>query len=251
MESLPSVLTRSLQFRLSVIFVAVATATLAAFGILGQYRLAAELGENFAEMKQATVQRLASSLASPLWDVNRESVDNTLAAEMLRPEVAAIHVFDVGNRLFAARVRKGEEETQPSGQDEIPPGIAAEFPIDHQPAEGQGPGAVRIGRVVVFFTRDQFDATLKRNWQYKLLEVLAIDTLLILLMFVSLRNVFGPLGRLRDALFAEARRQGRREEIADELPLSPYRELGEVTQGFNLVLRKIGEEAAAHEAELR
>ncbi|MDO8931998.1 MAG: ATP-binding protein, partial [Rhodocyclaceae bacterium] len=110
--------------------------------------------------------------------------------------------------------------------------------------------AVRIGRVVVFFTRDQFDATLQRNWQYKLLEVLAIDTLLILLMFLSLRKIFGPLGQLRDALFAEARRQGLRQEIAGELPLSPYRELGEVTQGFNLVVRKISEEATAHAAEL-
>ncbi|MGE5492257.1 MAG: hypothetical protein ACM31P_13320, partial [Actinomycetota bacterium] len=122
MEYLPAVLTRSLQFRLTVIFVAVATATLAAFGIIGQYRLAAELGENFAEMKQATVQRLANSLASPLWDVNRESVDNTLAAEMLRPEVAAIQVFDVGDRLFAARVRKEAGAAQPAGQHESPPG---------------------------------------------------------------------------------------------------------------------------------
>ncbi|MBI2306264.1 MAG: response regulator [Rhodocyclales bacterium] len=247
-------MTRSLRFRLSVLFVTMATATLVAFGVLGQYQLAAELGENFAEMQQATVQRLASSLASPLWDVNRESVDNTLAAEMLRPEVAAIQVFDVGDRLFAARVRDAAGTVHDGFGSGTPRGGAAEARIDHVPAAGSATPArmaERIGRVVVFFTRDQFDVTLQRNWQRKLLEVLAIDALLILLMFLSLRMVFGPLGQLRDALHAEARRTGGRQDRAGELPVSPYRELGEVTQGFNLVVRRITEEGAAHQAELR
>ncbi|MFC5300855.1 ATP-binding protein [Azospira restricta] len=240
---------RSLQFRLSMLFVALTTATLAAFGLLGQVRLTAELGENFAAMQQATVRRLASSLASPLWDVNRDAVGNILEAEMLRPEVAAIEVFDVGGRPFAAASR------DPAGAvGEAPPGSAAEAGIARLAggdAAGRERAAETIGRVVVHFTREQFDATLQRNWQRKLLEVLAIDALLILLMFVSLRTIFGPLGELRDALFAEARRSGGRREAAGELPPSPYREIGELTEGFNRVVRRITDEAAAHEAELR
>ena len=60
----------------------------------------------------------------------------------------------------------------------------------------------RIGLLRIQFSRDKLDATIRSNFYQLILQILAVDLVLIVLLLTSLRIVFRPLADLREALDA-------------------------------------------------
>ena len=58
----------------------------------------------------------------------------------------------------------------------------------------------RIGPLRIQFSRDKLDATIRSNFYQLILQILAVDLVLIVLLLTSLRIVFRPLADLREAL---------------------------------------------------
>ena len=89
---MPTPVIRSLRVRLSILVIAVLTVILAVFGTYGQQQLAQELNENFAVARTATANRVAASVATPLWEVNDEALASILRAELASPDVVLMQV---------------------------------------------------------------------------------------------------------------------------------------------------------------
>ncbi len=238
----------SLQFRLSLLFIVAVTIMLGVFGWVGHRQLADELEVDFAKLQTTTVARLAQSSAAPLWEVNAEAIANMLAAEMANGQIMAIRVLDLGGQLFAGHARDANGNILKQATAETPHGTAVEAPILY--ATSSSAQAEKIGQLVMVFTRNHLDATIQRNVQRLVLQVMVIDLALIVLLLFGLRLVFKPIERLRIALTTLAQHSGNLRKEINELPESRDRELGDVARAFNLTLRKIRDESLRQEALL-
>lgn len=251
----------SIRVRLIVGFIVVATLLLGAFGIYARFELSHNLEQRFAQITHATTTRLAISASHSLWNFDAVGAVSLLQAEMLQSELNAIEVFDNEDKLFAAVLRDEQGHiviTRAAGR---APGIKTEADIflgARESASSNASGSdgtrdARLGRLVVYFSRAHIDQALHEDAQRWIIEALVIDSLLALALSMSLRMVFSPLRRLRDALFELAQQGG---DDAHELTESGRTEFIEVIQAFNQTQRKLQQvmarrlqaEAQAHAA---
>jgi PAS domain S-box-containing protein len=236
----------SLRLRLSILLIVTVSVTMVLFGVYGHRQLVGELDKDFTLMQTATANRIAHSSATPVWEVNEDALANILKAEMASSDITAIRLQDVTGHTLATleRDRAGRIVESPKWND-TQDGIVLEQPIFRieSPTE-------RIGQLKIRFTRARLDATIERNAQRLLIEILSVGLILALLSVFSLRLMFRPLADLRDALMRLAGQGGNAKMELRELVESRDQELAEVERGFNLVLRKIREEGQRQETIL-
>ena len=228
---------RRIQFRLKILFVIIITFVLAVSGTYSQYKLRNELEQRNSQLWQGVVTRLEISLPSALWDLDQRKVNSVLEAEMLMPEVLGIRVFDRNIGLFAGKVRDPNGRLLTPDAQSIIGGTPIESALAFRHSQDNGTliKAVPVGRVVIYFSRDQIDAALHGEFIRKLVECLVLDLLLVGILSLSLRLVFEPLQQLRLALFDLATRET--DEVV-ELPEKRHDEFGDVIRGFNQIQRK-------------
>jgi PAS domain S-box-containing protein len=178
-----------------------------------------------------------------LWELNEEVIANILRAQLAIPEVAALSVLDVNDATVAAFERDARGNIVAIRS--LTPGAA--LTLEQVIFRADQPDQ-RIGRLLIHFTRDRLDATIRNNVYQLILQILAVDLVLIVLLLASLRIVFRPLAELRTAL-VQLGGQAAASEIT-ELPEGHHRELAGLINGFNLALRRIREAARRQEAVL-
>ncbi|MBK7003089.1 MAG: HAMP domain-containing histidine kinase [Rhodoferax sp.] len=228
---------RSVRTKLIVLFVVVMTLTLGSFGVYAQFRLLNELETRFAQMKEGTVSRLKINLPVPLFNFDLENIEQIIRSEMPPLEVRAIYVLSSQDRVMAGILRGQDNALRPSKvmtEAQGEPMFADIYRVS--PTTGVAPSGLAEGRVVVYFSRDLINRALLSDIARRMGEVLLVDLLLVLVLTLSLRMVFGPLGQLRDALFDLARHDT---EDAEELPDIQTQEFSEVIKGFNQTQRKL------------
>ena len=246
----------SIRFRLIALFVLLVTVTLAGFGVYGQLRLSRELEQGFSERQKAVMLRLTTSLPAGVWNYDAFQSKRIIQAEMGSPEVSAITVFDAKSQPFVVSVAaaSGEGSATVAADQAAQTTVQAKLYVDPSVEAPQKSSAdTAIGRVEVVFSRHVMDAALRAAMVQRLVEIVLLDSVLIVALIVSLRMVFKPIAQLRDALFELAAHHG---EDAEELPETSKSEFGEVIRGFNQTQRKLRQviarrtqaEEAAHEA---
>jgi two-component system NtrC family sensor kinase len=225
----------SIQSRLKLLFVVIVTLVLAISGTWSQSSLERELESSYQRLRYGVLTRLQISLPSALWDLDKTKVDDIVEAELLPPEVTAIRVFDSSVGLFAGTMRAPDGSLVPvAAPSRSPAGDVSAVLMLQNGAGGGTP--VKVGTVVVSFSRAGIDAQLSSQLLRKIVEVLLLDVVLILALSLSLRVVFAPLQQLRERLFELATR-GTGE--VEELPERRRDELGEVIRGFNMIQRRL------------
>jgi PAS domain S-box-containing protein len=235
----------SLRVRLSLLLIIAVSATLAGFGFYGHSHLVDELNDSFRTMQKGSLNRIAQGAATPLWEINADALDRILRAQLESPDITALAVLDVKGNIVSS-VKENVEDK----------GVTAnEIASTHTLTLGKTifrPDAPRepIGQLLIRFTRDKLDATIRDNALRLLLQILAVDVVLILLLLASLRIVFQPLAQLRAALVQLAGMNVDSQAAITELPEKGGRELVSLINGFNLVLRRIREEAHRQEVVL-
>jgi signal transduction histidine kinase len=225
----------SIRLRLIALFVVLVTVASAVFGIYGQLRLSGELERRFGERKREALLRLKISLPTALWNYDKAQTERIIQAELEPIEVTSVTVFDTKTNVIA-RVARPVDADADAGANNPPVEAALHMdPLAESAGSAESQSPV-IGRVQVSFSRAYIDAALRDALTARLVEILLLDSLLVVVLTISLNMVFKPIARLRDALFDLAAQEG---EDAKELPDSRQKEFGEVIQGFNMTLRKL------------
>jgi signal transduction histidine kinase len=232
---------KSIRIRLVILFILVTTATLATFGVYGQYQLSHHLEQHFSQLMHATSMRLELGLPDLVWNVDQEGILRNLNVEMLQDEVNAIQVFDAKDNLLATALRDPQGHVISGLINDDFNGIRVETKLYHgdPSVENTQVGTAtryNLGRTVVYFSRQQIDQTLNADTQRWMTEALVVDLLLVLALTFSLQMVFVPLQRLRDALLGLA---DSADDAVQELPEAGHTEFVEVIRGFNLTQRKV------------
>jgi two-component system NtrC family sensor kinase len=230
----------SIRLRFVALFMVATTLTLTLFGFYAQHLLSNDLEQRFESVQSETLHRLSLSTVQPLWDFNVGTTQNVLQAEMQPVEVASIQVLDAKGRIFAAVSRDANGQTI-SGQAQITASAIRKSVNLYRETTFVGSAqtateSTRIGEVVVDFSRERIDRALVADAVRRVVEIVVIDSVLLLALAISLRTVFTPLAALRDALFDLAQQD---DEEVRELPENQRTEFGEVVKGFNLTQRKL------------
>jgi two-component system sensor histidine kinase/response regulator len=229
---------KSLRIKLTVLLVVTVTTVLAIFGVYGHLQLSEELNKDFALMETATLERVAESAATPVWEVNIDAITSLLHAQFRIRDIVFLRVDDSDGKLMVALERDSQGNIIASQKTPKSGPLVVSQEVLHVSDTTES-----IGKLTIIFTRDRLDATISGNAQRLMGETFAIVVTLTLLLLLSLRIIFKPITELRDALMQLASKN--EEGLADiaELPESEYSELAEVTRGFNLTLRKVRKEA--------
>jgi len=236
---------RSLRARLSLLLIIAVSVTLAGFGFYGHLRLSNALDESFRAMQAGALSRIATSVATPLWEVNADALTNLMRAQFETTDIVALAVQDMDGTTVAAFERDAQ------GGIVAAKGIGSinKLTLEKGIFRTDQPNE-RIGRLLIRFTRDKLDETIKGNAYQQVIQILATDLVLVLLLLASLHIVFRPLAELRAALMQLAGQDGSAQTAITELPEGQGQEIAGVTRGFNLALRRIREEAKRQEAIL-
>lgn len=245
---------KSIRVRLIALFIVVTSTTLGSFAIYEQLLLSRELEARFLELQNDVITRLPQNLAEPVWVLDQSVINVKLETALIPPDVHAVYLFDPDQAEITAGVARNlAGHPRPSLSLSDAKGVAVPADIYPPSHVDEARRKISLGKVVVYFSRDRINRTLRAALLRHTLEVVAMNLLLLVLLTLSLRMVFVPLRRLRDALHNLASNEG---EEPEELPETNRTEFDEVIGGFNLTLHKLkliifrrGQaEAAAREA---
>jgi len=230
----------SIRVRLTVLFIIVTTLTLGAFGFYAQSQLSRDLETRFSQLQTDVASRLQINLPAPLWNFDVPIIERIITAEMSPQEVRGIFVLDSKSEIVAGALRNIEGKIVASTLEKeaigVPIKVGLYPPRVKEPSSSDASKTPPLGHVIVYFSRDHIEQALRADLLRKTLEILAVDALLVLALTFSLRMVFRPLARLRDALFELARQES---EDVKELPDTRRVEFDAVIKGFNETLRKL------------
>ena len=199
-----------------------------------------------------TVDRLANSLAYPLWNLSREQTERVVLDEVSSPDVSSIRVYDENGDLYVGKWRGadgviGNIDAATAGLAGTAPGTSGAIHSYSKPIDFKGTG---IGRVLLEFN----DATLrselrKLRWGIAI-KLLVLAILLSLVLFFALRVlVLRPLSTLKSWV----------ENLAARDPLTPpsFKRSAEINSlagafgNMSVSLRKTNEELENEHAHLR
>lgn len=230
----------SIRLRLTLLYVILVTATLAAFGFYAHARLSEELEQRYKERQAETLSRLKTSLPTVLWNYDKPQAERILLAEVEQREVVAVRVLDTSGQVFASVSRPNSSQdpggSLGSGAYHLIKDKVLLSPDLDRARQRDGGAPTQIGSVEVSLSRDDIEATLHKAATARVLEIVLIDVVLVLALTFSLGLVFRPIGQLRDALFELAAHEG---DDAQELPETARNEFGDVIRGFNQTQRKL------------
>lgn len=150
-----------------------------------------------------TIDRLANSLAYPLWNLSREQTERVVLDEISSPDVASIRVLDENGELYVGKIRgtdgviRNIEAPNAAGAGVTPNATtptAATYSYS-KPIAFKGTG---IGRVALEITDASLRAELgKLRWGIAI-KLLVLAVLLSVVLFFALRVlVIGPLSMLK------------------------------------------------------
>jgi len=236
---------RSIRNTLIVLFIVVSTATLGAFAVHRHLLLRSDLDTRFEQNREEILRNLGHDLAEPVWALNAELMRTRLEATLVYPEVvgACILAPDGKEPYATARREPAGQATQTRTTASGLPCTATDphdvvseiaiYPPDNIDAERR---RMVIGNAIVVLSRTAMRKTLRTEMVRDAVEVAVVDVLLVVLLTLSLRMVFGPLEQLQRALFKLASSEG---DQLEELPKFDCTEFDNVIIGFNRVLRRL------------
>jgi len=216
--------TKSISFNLIISLLLITTIVLCGFGVYG-YQMTEKRLNHQQDLNVALTQdRLALSLPVPIWNFETESVGIIIASETKSEHIRGILVKDVNGEVIAGTV-KGIDGSV-TQHDEAPLVFAKML---SQPLVMLEEGTENaIGHTEIYTSDDYVASFLKAELQKIIIQIVALNAMIILLFSFSLRRITRPLLSLTQA--ADAISKGNY-EIA--LKAERADEVGQLTQNFD------------------
>jgi methyl-accepting chemotaxis protein len=181
---------RSIRIVFVSISVVVITLILAALGVV---QVLQNRGAMLAGIETATrdsVTRLGISIASPLWQFDKNAVLEAIKAEAMNPDFSSISVYGEDGKLFVGVKHQGAEVVALDAGEA--PAAAPKTKKADVTREGKA-----IGGVELRYSYDSADIALKSALTFTLIEILVVDVLVVLAIGLLLSIlVIRPLASL-------------------------------------------------------
>lgn len=176
-------------------------------------------------------ERLSYSLPKAIWDFDLHAAKLTISAELNNPDIQAVRVKDAGGTplLFLS--------TSPDSQDvkEMEPNEGKQYEsmlssvqkltfVEYEKAN-------EVGQVELFYNTDRLEKTLLQSLQYSLIELLILDSVMIVFLILALtKTVLRPLNDLTERVADLATGEG---DLSRIIPEPKYREFSQIIRSIN------------------
>ncbi|WP_367847185.1 response regulator [Rhodoferax sp. WC2427] len=225
----------SIRFRLNLLFALLVSGLLGVFGVLSYTDSRTQLLERYEANRTLLQQRLEINLASPMWRLDKETLDRNLAAEIHPPVLGIVVREDKGAAPFASAASP-QAGKQPALEDTL------EFPLS---IDRDG-SLQALGFVTVVTTHEEIQTALRRLVWARVLEMVVLVLLLLLALSYGMQVlVLRPIDALKQALTRAAGNRDANTRLA--LPIDRKDEFGEVGQSFALIANRLAEDLARGE----
>jgi nitrate/nitrite-specific signal transduction histidine kinase len=185
----------SIQTQVAFATIVITTLVLGGFAIYNTIVNKQKMESQLKQLAEITATRLSKHLVIPLWDLDQNSAEEAVKAEMLEQQIYAIIVRDSnGTTTFAGKTRDRNWEIS----DLQLSGVGAQgMASSTQNITYQGEV---IGKVEVYLTPQFLEAELQQTTLDILIQVLVLDLLIFLLVFLILRKlILQPVDKLTEA----------------------------------------------------
>lgn len=223
--------TSSIKFRLNFLFVLIISLLLLAFGAVNYFRTKAALEASDNQQVEATLARLAVALPSPLWNLDKAQIEQTLASEMSADFMVGITITN-GEKFLGGSVKSAEGKIQPST---APPTADASRSVDLVYLDDGKPNSV--GKATVYVSYAGIQKTLRAELTWAVLQILVLDVIIILVLSRVLSSVvLNPLSKIGEALNDIAVGDA---DLTRRLPQGNSDEFNAVANGFNTFIGRL------------
>lgn len=225
--------TDRVSVRLTIRFVALTTALMAAFGAFSYFSSKRVMEQELKEQVDRAVNRLKIGLPAPVWNFDSIQLSALLDAEMGDPTLSGIIVKNTDMAFVAGRVRNDEGTTIEAAEDSKHEGesASAEFSID------DGGEMKPVGTMEIHYSRAQIEHALHSTIMQIIVQVLVLNVALIAALLAGInRVVLAPLNRIRAALATIATGDA---DLTSRLQVSRNDEIGEIASLFNQFVQRL------------
>lgn len=185
---------RSLQVKILIALLVVTTLILAAFAAFNVNQEQARLEAELDRLAKTTTERLSQQLISPLWNLDRDQVIESMRAAMLERRIYAVTVREEDRQtVYASLERDGDWQVTES--DDAPEGefVRSSTTLLHE-------GEEMVGVLEVYVTRRFLEEQARNLLVSELQRAGALYLAFIIVMAILLqRIVVGPISRLTEA----------------------------------------------------
>ncbi len=224
----------SIQMKIGGAIVVLSTVILSLYGFYQYHSLEKQKSGELDFLGQSTVERLAESLAVPMWNLEKPQVEKVVVSEMKNPHIYAVTVL-ADNSLFEAKKRDDNGQIVSFDHEISGDCIVMEKNIQSGDRLGQR-SEKTVGLVRVYVTRDLMKAELRREIRNISAAVVLLDTALLLFITMALRKMLiRPVNRILQ--IANAVSAG---DFSQKIGIRQNDEIGELADAFRNMRDTIG-----------
>lgn len=225
--------TRSISFRLNLLFVVIVTLLLAVAGVFNYLKLTADAERDLQEQVADAAGRIETNLSQPLWNFDKPVMSNMLQAEVRSEYAMAISIVTPKNWTLAIG---RDKEGKPAELEGTPAGeglLRHEGEIVYR----EGDKSQTIGKYTLFYTDASVSEVARSVLLRQIVQIIVLDVALVFALSMALRVVvIQPLNRIRNALRDIAEGEA---DLTRRLDARSGDEFAEVADGFNRFVARI------------
>ncbi|MEZ4528333.1 MAG: methyl-accepting chemotaxis protein [Desulfobacterales bacterium] len=223
-----------IQMKIGGAIVLLSTAVLCAYGFYQYHSLERQKSGELDFVGESTVERLADSLAVPLWNLERQQVEKVVISEMKNPNIFAVAVR-VDKSIFEGKKREKSGELVSFDQDISGDYVIREKNVQSSENVGMRSGET-LGLVTVYVTKELMKAQLRREIINISAAVVLLDIALLLFITLALQKMLiRPVNRI--LLIANAVAAG---DFTQKIGIRQKDEIGELADAFRNMRDTIG-----------
>ncbi len=187
----------SIKAKIVLIIILLNTCILGGFAAYNAFVAQGRMGDDLRNLAQVTATRLSKHLIIPLWDLDKEQVEETLRSEMLEKQIYAIIVRDSdGKAVFAGKERDQSWNVQALSK-QIPTATASGMVYGSKNIEKSNE---KIGTIEVYLTAKFLQEELRQSIVNVIVSVLVLDMVIFIATLIALQQlVIKPIGKLAEA----------------------------------------------------
>jgi HAMP domain-containing protein/HPt (histidine-containing phosphotransfer) domain-containing protein len=186
---------KSISFNLNASLLIITTLVLSGFGIYGYQETEKRLNKQLDLNSGLTKDRLTLSLPVPIWNFEAESVEIIIASETQSQHIQGILIIGSNDNVLAGKVKDAEGNI--NSQNEPPKQFANRYIQPLVMLENGGENDVGHAEI---YTSDEYVTTfLQAELRKIVIQIIALNIVIILLFSVSIRRITKPLFTLTQA----------------------------------------------------
>ncbi len=187
---------QSIKAKVVCLTIVVNTLILGGFAVYNAMLTQVQMREELQHLAVVTAARLAKHLVIPLWDLDKEQIEETLRSEMLEKRLYAIVVRDSDGKTVFAGNERGSDWTVQA----LRPQTLASVPGLVTASKRLEKGLEKIGEVEVYLSPKFLEEELAHSVRTVLGSVLVLDAVMLAAILLALqRMVIKPIGQLAAA----------------------------------------------------